>query len=568
MTRLTGRGVSPGVTIGRALITLRDASQVRYRLAASGVERERQRLRLARKRTRAELEEISARLSRTVGDALASIFAAQLMMLDDPLLSRRADDFIRTERINAEWALDRTMNELREGLSQTGDAYVLDRIGDVADVGRRLQRNLGHGQDQLPALVRQLEPPIVLVSDELPPSVAAQLDWSRIKGLVTDVGGPTNHTMILMRSLGVPTVVGLTGVTQLVSPEQRVAIDGTTGEVVIDPGEQMLEDWRLRALRVAADARELDDLRDRPAATVDGQRIHLYANLEIVEEVGRVRESGAEGIGLYRSEFLLDPVRGDAASEETQVEVYRELLAALAPMTVTIRTFDGAAEPAQLAAAGGRRARFGTRGVRGLLQPDERFRVQIRALLRASEAGRLRILLPFVTRSDELRRARQAIEATRESLGVPAVPIGAMIEVPSAALTVDLLAPDAEFLSVGTNDLIQYTLAVDRTDEGLSGLYEPTSPAVLRLLHRISVGARRAGREIYVCGEMAADPRLVSLLVGLGFRSFSVTPAAVPALKQALGSLDSREARTAARQALRARSADEVNEVLAALMSS
>jgi phosphotransferase system enzyme I (PtsI) len=408
MTKLTGRGVVPGVAIGRAVIAVRDASQVRYRLAANGVERERQRLRAARERTRMELEEISVRVSRTLGDAHASIFAAQLLMLDDPLLVRQADDLIRTQRINAEWALDRAMAELRDVLAREGDLWVRDRIGDVADVGGRLQRNLGQGGDRLLDLVQNLDPPLILVTDELPPSIAAQLDWSRITGLVTDVGSPTNHTVILVRSLNVPAVVGLAGAAQLIAPEQLIAVDGSTGEVVIDPPEDVLERWRRRQTIAVAGRRNLSHLRDQPAQTADGVRIHLFANLEIAEEVERVRAAGAEGIGLYRSEFLLDPLDPDATSEAAQEEIYRGLLRALTPLPVTIRTFDAGADHALMPTpAASHRARFGFRGVRGLLQRDERFLAQIRALLRSSDAGRLRILLPFVTTSEELHRARR-----------------------------------------------------------------------------------------------------------------------------------------------------------------
>lgn len=565
MTTLTGRGVVPGVAVGRAVIAVRDASQVRYRLAASGVERERQRLRAARDRTRVELEEISVRLSRSVGAAQASIFAAQLLMLDDPLLLRRADDLIRQERINAEWALDRAVGELRAVLAREGDAWVRDRIGDVADVSGRLQRNLQHGHDQLVDLVAELEPPLVLVTDELPPSIAAQLDWSRIVGLVTDVGGPTNHAIILVRSLNVPAVVGLTGAAQLVSPEQVVALDGATGEVVVDPTPESLERWRRRASSAAVLRRDLESLRDRPATTADGQRVRLLANLEIADEVARVRDAGAEGIGLFRSEFLLDPSDPEAPDEEGQLETYRGLLQAMAPLPVTIRTFDVGDEYLPSAgSAPAHRGRFGLRGVRGLLQRDERHLSQIRALLRAADAGTLRLLLPFVTTPEELFQARRIIEEIRASLGgPPPVPIGAMIEVPGAALSVDAMAGEADYFSVGTNDLIQYTLAADRADEGLSGHYEPASPAVVRLLHLIAVGARKSGRDIYVCGEMAADPVLVSLLVGLGFRSFSLAPGAIPPMKRSLSVIDSSKARRVARRALRARSADEVEAGLA-----
>jgi phosphotransferase system enzyme I (PtsI) len=565
MTRLTGRGVAPGVAVGRAVIAGREASRVRYRLAASGVERERQRLRTARERTRLELEEISVRLSRTLGPAQASIFAAQLMMLDDPLLSRRADDLIRTQRINAEWAIERAVAELQDALAREGDPWVRERVSDITDVSERLQRNLRHGKDPLGDLIDTLDPPLVLVTDDLPPSVAAQLDWTRVRGLVSDAGGPTTHTAILVRSLGVPAVVGLNGAAQMVTPGQLVAVDGSTGEVVVDPTDEAVERWRQRAERAESGVRALEDLRERPARTADGVRVHLFANLEIADEVGRVRDAGAEGIGLYRSEFLLDPLRPGAASETAQIETYRALLEAVRPLPVTIRTFD-AGEDRWVAAGhrtGGHRERFGLRGIRAALHQDERFRVQIRALLRSADAGDLRILLPFVTTAEEVRLARDLIERIRaEVRGAPAVPIGAMIEVPAAALTVDALAAEADFLSVGTNDLLQYTLAVDRSDERLAGHYDPASPAMLRLLRAIAAGARHARRELAVCGEMAADPLLVSLLVGFGFRDFSLTPSAIPFVKRGLAALDSTVAVRASRRALRARSADEVEAAL------
>jgi phosphotransferase system enzyme I (PtsI) len=313
--------------VGRAVVAVREARQVRYRLASSGVDRERQRLRAAMERTRVELEEISARVSRTAGPAQAAIFAAQLLMLDDPMLTRRADELIRSERVNGEWALERAVAELHEVFAREGDAWLRERIGDLADVGGRLQRNLRPARDPLSHLVQELEPPLILVADELPPSLAAQLDWSRIRGLVCDIGSPTHHTVILVRSLGVPAVVGLSSATQLITPGQMIAVDGATGEVVVEPTEDALERWRQRAEIAAAGLRALSELRDRPAQTADGVRIRLEANLEIAEEVGRVREAGAEGIGLYRSEFLLDAAHPASASEVAQERIYRALLA-------------------------------------------------------------------------------------------------------------------------------------------------------------------------------------------------------------------------------------------------
>ena len=559
--RLTGRGAAPGLAVGKALVAVRDARQVRYRLASSGVDRERQRLRNARERSRIELEEISSRVSRTLGPAQAAIFAAQLLMLDDPLLSRRADELIRTERLNADWAIERAIQELQSVVARDGDAWLRERGGDVADVGGRLQRNLRPTRDPLIDLVQELEPPILLVADELPASVAAQLDWSRIGGLVADVGSPTHHSVILLRSLGIPAVVGLAGAPSLIAPGQTVAINGTSGEVFIDPSAEVIDQWRREADQAEATVRALADFRDDPAMTADGERITLEANLEIADEVQRVLEVGAEGIGLYRSEFLLGAAGSAGMSEDAQVEVYRRLLGAMRPRPVSVRTFD-IGDDHGLGPRGGHRDRFGLRGARAALHHDERFLTQIRALLRAADAGALRILLPFVTSGDELRQLRAVIEDIRRQIGAPVVPIGAMIEVPAAALTVDQLARHADFLSVGTNDLIQYTLAVDRTDARHAGGYAPTSPAVLRLLRNISVAGRRARCPLSVCGEMAGDPLLVGLLVGLQFRSFSMAPAAVPVVKQALRSIHSRAATDLARVAQRAESAEEVSALL------
>jgi len=578
MTKYNGRGVAPGVAIGRAVVAARDARDVRYRLAASGVDRERQRLRAARDRTRQQLEEISARVSRTVGPAQASIFAAQVMMLDDPLLVSRADALIRAERINADWALQRAILELHDVFAREGDAWLSERVGDLADVSGRLQRNLRPDHDPLADLLRHIEPPVIVVVRELPASVAAQFDWTRVRGLVCEVGSPTHHTVILARSLGVPVVIGLSGATQAITPGQLLAIDGTSGEVAVDPTDEVQERWRQRAQLAISALAALDDLRGRPAVTADGQRIVLEANLEIADEIARVLDAGAEGIGLYRSEFLLDAGHPDATAEDAQVAVYAGLLAAMAPKFVTVRTFDAGEDRGDVAwRTGGHRDRFGLRGIRSALQHDERFRTQIRALIRANAAskGTLRVLLPFVTSAEEMHEARKMIAAIAAQAGLTGalegLPIGAMIEVPSAALTADALAREADFLSVGTNDLIQYTLAVDRTDERLAGHYEPMAPAVLRLLRLIAVGARGTAadaakgitaRPLSVCGEMAADPLLVALLIGLGFRRFSMTPSAIPIVKRALLSIDSREARTLARHAVRAASAEAVHQLL------
>jgi len=563
---IEGTGVSPGVALGRAIVARQHARDIRYRIAQSAVDRERQRLKQAREHARVELADIRDRVSQAAGPGHASLFEAQILMLDDPLFAGRAETLIKTDRLNAEWAVRRASDELTELFEASEDELLRERKGDLADVVGRVERCLRPGGTELLDLLRELEPPLVIVADELPPSVAAQVDWSRVAGLAMDSGSPTHHTIILVRSLGVPAVAGLHAATNWIAPGAHVALNGMTGEVVIDPAPDVLEGWRQRLAEVAAAARALEPLRDRPAATADGERVCLEANVELLEELPRVKESGAEGIGLYRSEFLLETTSADALDEEGQYEIYRQLVSGMAPAPVTVRTFDAGEDLLRRfeGRPGRRRSRLGLRGIRLTLAEPELFATQLRALLRASRHGRLRILLPFVSSVEEIEQARAALAQAAADVGVdPAtVPLGAMIEVPSAALTADLLARAADFLSVGTNDLIQYTLAVDRTDDRVTALYEPHHPAVVRLLGAIARAARRQKCEVSVCGEMAADPGTLGLLVGLGYRTFSMRPAAVPIAKDALSRISCAAARRAARDAMRARDVEGVEAIL------
>ena len=563
---IEGAGVSPGVAAGRAIVARQQARDIRYRIAQSAVDRERQRLKQARERARAELADIRDRVSQAAGPGHASLFEAQILMLDDPLFAGRAEALIKGERLNAEWAVRRASDELTELFEASDDDLLRERKGDLADVVGRVERSLRPGGTELLQLVRELEPPLVIVADELPPSVAAQVDWSRVSGLAMDAGSPTHHTIILLRSLGVPAVAGLHAATQWIAPGSQVALDGTSGEVVIDPTDDVLQQWREREAQTAAAPRALAPLRDRPAETADGERVCLEANVELVEELTRVKESGAEGIGLYRSEFLLETAPPDSLDEDGQYEVYRQILEAMAPAPVTVRTFDAGEDLLRRfeGRPGRRRSRLGLRGIRLMLAEPEFFGMQLRALLRASRHGRLRILLPFVSSVEEIEQSRAALASAAADVGVDAstVPLGAMIEVPSAALTADLLADSADFLSVGTNDLIQYTLAVDRTDDRVTDLYAPHHPAVVRLLGAIARAARRQHCPVSVCGEMAADPGTLGLLVGLGYRTFSMRPAAVPIAKDALRRISCPAARRAAREAMRARDLETVERVI------
>jgi phosphoenolpyruvate-protein phosphotransferase (PTS system enzyme I) len=572
--RLTGLGVSPGVGIGKALVLKRGARDLRFRVPPWLVERELDRFEAARRRSREQIEQIKQRIASSAGAEHAYLFDAQLLMLDDPMIVGRASETVRAERLNAESALQRVLEHVNALFDQAHDPYLRERKGDVADVVGRLTMNLRAAGDPTD-LFKDLEGPLVLVAHEVTPSVIAQLDWPRLAALVTDAGSWTNHTAILARSLHVPAVAGLHNASSIVAPGAVLAVDGTTGEVLIEPDREALDQIEARQQRRRAYELALDEYRDLAAVTEDGFEIRLEANIEAPEDAMRARERGAEGIGLFRSEFLLKGAGPGAVArltEDAQYRSYRQLLESADARRVTVRTFD--VSEAQLrndAAPGeGVRTPLGMRGVRLSLVSEELFQAQLRALLRAAVHGPLRIMFPFVSGLEELRAARAAVTRAAAALrargeSVPDVPLGIMIELPSAALTADLLAREADFFSIGTNDLIQYCLAVDRTDDRLSRLYEPLHPAILRAIRLVVRAGRRERIPVAVCGEMAADPVLLTLLVGLGLRELSMTPTAIPLAKRVIRGLRAADARVAARRALNAHTAAEIEKGLAEL---
>jgi phosphotransferase system enzyme I (PtsI) len=563
--RLTGLGVSPGVGIGRALVLKRGAD-LRFRVPESLVHRELERLDAARARSRAQLQEIKTRMARAAGSEHAYLFDAQLLMLDDAMLIDRAAAIIRDERLNAESGLRRALDEISAYFDHVEDPYLRERKGDVADVVGRLSKNLRDAAEPTD-LFERLDGPLVLVADEITPSVIAQLDWQRLAALVTDAGSWTYHTAILARSIGVPAVAGLHDASAVIAPGAAVAVDGGTGEVIVDPDEAQLANVRVRQRRREAHEHELDSYRRLPAVTEDGIAIRLEANVEAPDDAARAIEQGAEGVGLFRSEFLLAGA-GHALTEDVQYEAYRRLVDSAGGRSVTVRTFD-VSEPHLRFEHGapGTRSPLGLRGIRLSLTLDDTFQAQLRALLRAAAHGPLRIMFPFVAGVAELRAGRAAVARAADTLlsrgeNIPPVPVGVMIEVPSAALTADLLAEEADFFSIGTNDLIQYCLAIDRTDDRVSQLYEPLHPAILRMVRLVARAGQRRDVPVAVCGEMAADPVLLTLLVGLGLREFSMAPTAIPLAKQVLRNLRVENARAIARRSLRAHTAADVENVL------
>lgn len=576
MHRLTGIGVSPGVVSGRAVILNQRAQVLRYRVPVARVDHELDRLEQGRARTREQLQEIRDSVARRRGAELAAIFDAQMLMLDDPMLVPRAADLVRHQRVNAEWAVQQVFDEFDAIFDDIVDPYLRERKGDVADLVGRLKMNIREGLTTPRELLREVDEASVLIADELTPSLAAQVDWTKVRGFATDAGSRTYHTAILARSLDVPAVVGLHDASRVIQPGQLVVIDGNESEVVVDPTADVLARVALAGDETAPGPTSEHEP-CRPAVTADGLRIRLDANIEFPDDLAAARYAGAEGIGLYRSEFLFT---GGAAAlaEDPQFETYRRMLEEMAPGPVTVRTFDVDEEqiarteaPAQPGDAWGRdderASRQGLRGLRLSLTRPELFQTQLRALLRAASHGSLRIMFPFVTGVEQLRAAKRlvataAADLARRGESVPHVPIGVTIEIPAAAYTADLLAPEVDFFTIGTNDLIQYCLAVDRADERVSSLYEPLHPSILRVIAMVGRAARRARIPVSLCGEMASDPSLLPLLVGLGLREFSMTPGAIPAAKRVLRAVRADDMKALARRVLRLSTVEEIEQEL------
>jgi phosphoenolpyruvate-protein phosphotransferase (PTS system enzyme I) len=570
MQRLKGLAVTQGAAIGQAVLLVNRGRAVRFPVPPERTEHEVQRLVSSRDRSRAQLESIKARISQGPASDLAPLFDAQLLILDDPAILGRSVALVRSEHVNAEWAVQRAFEEVEEVFESLEDPYFRERKGDVEDVVGRLRMNLRHGV--VPRdLLRDVEGPFVLVADELSASMAAQIDWTRVRGFAMDAGSRTYHTAILARSLQIPAVVGLHDATARVIAGAEVAVDGLAGELIVDPTPEVVYEIGKRSqVRVPAIPVDLS----HPPLTRDGVRIRIDANVDRPEDIEIALRQGAEGVGLFRSEVMLGTDSVHEVTEDTQFGVYRRMLEGMHPYRVTIRTFDldearplGRETDRWMGESDRRRRPLGLRGIRLSLALPDLFKRQVRAILRAASHGQLRMLLPFVSRIEEVREARRLIAEVHAELAaggvlVPPVPIGVMIEVPSAALTADLLAREVDFLAIGTNDLIQYALAVDRTDERVSELYQPLHPGLLRLLRLVRRAAARHQKPLSVCGEMASDPALLALLIGLGLTEFSMTANAIPAARQLVASSRADELTAVARRVLHLGTIAEIESYL------
>jgi phosphotransferase system enzyme I (PtsI) len=570
---LTGIAVSPGVAVGRAVLWVsREDTSPRRTLEPEEIPGEIERFRRAAQAAVAEIEETARHVKERLGSEYAGIFHAHALFLQDKAFVGPVERRIAHEAANAEWAVSQTTEDLVARFRSLPDENLRDRAADLDDVSRVLRRHLG-GEEQSRLRMSDLSgEAIVIVADELSPSDAVRIPRDRVIGLVTERGGKTSHAAILARSFGLPAVVAVHGLLTAVGEGDRVVVDGRDGIVWREPPEEIVSLFRDRR---DSEARREISLMERavsgPTRSADGTPIEIRANIELTSEVQDVIGYGADGVGLFRSEFLYLSKEGvEFPSEEEQAAVYREVVAGLAPRPVVIRTYDlgGKKGARHLVGTEEKNPVLGLRGVRLCFARPEMFTTQLRALLSAANAGDLRILVPMVSSVEEFRQVRELVKKAREEvlakgIAVPDdIPIGAMIEVPSAAITADLLAPETDFLSLGTNDLIQYTLAVDRANDTVSQLFRPTHPAVLRLIAQVAAAAHAARKPLAVCGEMAADPALMLLFLGLGIREFSMGPRSVPVLKEFVRSVNLTDAARVAKAALSLSTADEVSALL------
>ncbi len=545
----TGLGVSPGIGIGVAHVRESGAIAVpKYPIPARRVAKECARLKAAVTRARRQIGQLRTKAKGMSGpgaEELGYLLDAYFHMLKDSRLVRGAERRITGDHINAEAAVEAEVAEIATGFAAMDDAYIRARLEDIRALANRLVRNL----TKTPVKPWSLVPKgSVVVTAELSPADIAQLDRNRIAGVATMLGGAEGHTAIMARALGLPAVLGVPGLLDRTKPGQPMVVDGDTGHVVVDPSPATLTAYERRHEESVRQARRLARLRKQPAITRDGTEVVLQANVELPIEMSMVQQAGAAGIGLLRTEFMFMN-RDDIPSEDEQYQALRDLIEPMKGQAVTVRTLDVGGEKTSAALMGdfgdSASSALGLRGIRMSLARTDVFETQFRAILRAADHGHVRILLPMVATVSEIRRAREVLAQAarrlkRRGFGVvdPLPPMGVMIEVPGAALSADSLAQASDFFAIGSNDLIMYTLAIDRRDEQVAPLFDPLHPGVLRLIQFSAEAALRARIPVSICGEMAGDPRYTALLLGLGLREFSMVASSIPRVKQRIRTMD------------------------------
>jgi len=560
---IQGIGASPGIIIGKAYLVER--SNVRLpqkRIHPDQVEEEVKRFLKVRQESRDQLIEIKEKILDPEVRRHSFILDVHLMILDDQMLIQDTVDRIRKKKVNAEWALDLTLEKLDMAFKAIDDEYLRERRSDLHYVSARIFRNLlGKKHDD----ITRIKGKVIVVAHDLSPADTLQMNLKYVAGFITDIGGKVSHTAILSRSLGIPAVLGLEVATTLINGGDLLIIDGETGEVVINPTEEVSQSFIERKRRTRSMEREVLKYASLQAETRDGVQVHLQANIEMVEEISSVKMHGGEGIGLFRTEILYLN-RKDLPTEEEHFQTYRRLAEDISPASATIRTLDIGGDKFLPNYSKGNEMNpaMGLRAIRFSIKETDIFKTQLRGILRASAYGKLRILLPMISGIEEVRQTKAILEEVKRGLVKAKIPfdrgikIGAMIEIPSASVTADILAREVDFFSIGTNDLIQYALAIDRINEHVSYLYEPLHPAVLRIIRGVVQFAHQAGIPVAICGEMAAEPAYAIILLGLGLDEFSMNPVSIPKVKKMLRMLRFEETQSLVEQLFRFQTASEI----------
>jgi len=564
--RFEGAGVSPGIARGKVHVVRDELDEVvRYRIAPSQVADEIARFETALIQTRMQILEMQQRIAESIGTKDAAIFDAHLLVVEDRTLIDEVLRKLETDLCNVEWVFQEVATRYAETLNKIDDPYLRERALDIQDVTKRVIHNL---QGKTPRTFLALTEQHILVAHNLTPSDTASINRANVLGIATDLGSRTSHAAILARSLNLPAIVGLHDVTAKLETGQHVLLDGNDGYLIVDPTPETLAQYAKVESRRAKVTAQLKELRETTSTTRDGRHIVLSANIELPQDVAAVVANGAEGVGLYRTEFLYLN-RPTLPTEDEQYEIYRKVAERVRPNPLIIRTFDLGGDklaPGTVDNADELNPFLGWRAIRFCLENIEIFKTQLRAILRASAVGNVKIMFPMISGLDELRRSIAVLEDCKEELRgskidvAERLEVGAMIEIPSAAICANVLAPEVDFFSIGTNDLIQYALAVDRVNEKIAHLYEPTHPAVLRLLKMIADAAHANDLWVGVCGEMAGDIALVPLLLGLGMDELSTAAILVPRVKRAVQSLAIPECRQLVEEAFKLNTGSEILE--------
>ena len=564
-----GVGVSGGIAIGHAhLVSHARLEVAHYVVPPRQAPEESARFDAAIRTVRTELEELRANVPATAPAEFIAFINLHLMILDDSTLSVAPRKIIETEQCNAEWALKVQMEALLAQFDAIEDGYLRERKTDVVQVVERVMKALSGQPGHIPAPAADAEQDLILVAHDLSPADVVQFKQHRFGSFITDLGGTTSHTAVVARSLNIPSIVALHHARQLIRESELLIVDGTQGVVIVDPDRQVFAEYQLRQHQFERERQKLKRLKDTRATTLDGVAVELHANIELPADVIVARENGATGIGLFRSEFLFLN-RNDLPDEDEQFEAYRQAAQAMEGLPVTIRTYDlGADKHTEDAQRITTNPALGLRAIRLCLTEPQRFLIQLRAMLRASQFGKINIMIPMLMNAAEVDQALQLLARAKQSLDDEDVAydrgirVGGMIEVPAAALALGLFTRKLDFLSVGTNDLIQYTLAIDRTDDTVAHLYDPLHPAVLNLLAHIFRTANKAHVPVAVCGEMAGDASLTRLLLALGLRQYSMHSAHLLDVKQQILRSNVSEIKPLAQKMLRASDPEKLRALL------